>query len=182
MSSPALIDELRDIRLAVRTHRDQIGDYRCWVDDQVLYHRVLPELSDVAPTLPNREDFHRQCELYHQNRQDPKETPRDIPLDSSVGPLALSYGADLDTDLLTLTPEEIGRQVRYWHKLIREHRDAGDARTFEHDRALYMNLPEKRQATTQLPPRELFLGRGCPAYNRFCQTNPDQFSKASWKT
>jgi hypothetical protein len=72
--------------------------------------------------------------------------------------------------------------VRDWRQLIREHRDAGDKRTFEHDRALYMNLPERREATTQLPPRELFLGRGCPAYNRFCQSNPDQFSKAAWET
>jgi hypothetical protein len=71
--------------------------------------------------------------------------------------------------------------VRRWHDLIREHREAGDHRTFEHDRALYMNLPERREATTRLPPRESFLGRGCPSYNQFCQANPDQFSRAAWE-
>ena len=181
MQSIPIKSEILDIRVAVRVHRDQVGDYRCWVDDQVLYHRVLPELKGVDPVLPNQADFHRQCELYFEHRQNPQEPVCEIPLDSSVGPLVLTYGPELDADLEGATPAELTEEVQRWYNLIRQHRDAGDRRTFEHDRAMYMNLPEKREATTRLPPRESFLGRGCPSYNKFCQANPDQFSRAAWE-
>jgi hypothetical protein len=42
-----LQDELDSLRDAVRKHRDQRGDDRCWLDDEELY-RALPE-GYVAP-------------------------------------------------------------------------------------------------------------------------------------
>lgn len=37
-----LVAEVRRLRTAVRVHRDERGDDRCWLDDENLY-RVLPE-------------------------------------------------------------------------------------------------------------------------------------------
>ncbi len=176
----SIIETALNIRHAVRTHRDQMGDYRCWVDDLVLYHRVLPELQAATPELPCRDEFHRRCVLFFESRQNPHEIPRIIPLDSSREPLVLKYDPALDHDLDELPIQNIDQEINQWHVLIRSHRDAGDSRTFEHDRMLYQNLPEKLEAVTQLPPRELFLGRGCPAYNQFCQSHPEEFSKAEW--
>jgi hypothetical protein len=65
---------------------------------------------------------------------------------------------------------------------VRQHRAKGyKSRTFEDDTNLYMILPEKQLALTQLPPREEFIGVGCPAYNAFCQTHPEQFGCGTWE-
>lgn len=32
---PSIVDQLKAIRAAIRSHRDQIGDARCWLDDDL---------------------------------------------------------------------------------------------------------------------------------------------------
>ena len=173
---------LREIRQAVREHRDQVGDYRCWVDDEVLYHRVLPELRGLSPQVPDPVNFSNFCDAYFNNRQDPSEPPYEIPLDSSVGKLELKYDSSLDGDIAAMDERALGAAIDKWYALVRAHRDKGHmSRGYEDDKALYLNLPERSLAKTRLPPRELFLGRGCPAYNAHCQTNPSEFAKAEWK-
>ena len=66
------------LRLAVRQHRDQVGDYRCWVDDQVLYSKTLPELAGQKSIPPDSTVFHQRCILYFERRQAPDEM-RDTP-------------------------------------------------------------------------------------------------------
>lgn len=61
--------ECERLRQAVRKHRDQQGDDRCWMDDEELY-RALPEGYDppareVAVELEN-------CRAFIQNRQHPQ--------------------------------------------------------------------------------------------------------------
>ncbi len=57
---------------AVRNHRDQHGDDRCWMDDNVLYETVLPEGINGADLR-----LHAPCEMiincakYIAHRQDP---------------------------------------------------------------------------------------------------------------
>jgi hypothetical protein len=60
--------EIEKLRAAIRKHRDQRGDDRCWMDDEELY-RVLPEgftppARDTAVELAN-------CERFIACRQNP---------------------------------------------------------------------------------------------------------------
>lgn len=174
--------KIAEARKLIREHRDQIGDYRCWVDDDLLHHAILPELSNQRPNVPGSDEFMRRCEAYHALRQNPNELPVAIPLDSSVGQLQLRYDTKLDDDLRLM--DEVAKKMEL-DKIIaavRHHRARGyQGRTFEDDASLYMLLPEKQPAITQLPPREKFIGKGCPAYNAFCQKHPEQFASATWQ-
>jgi hypothetical protein len=181
LSVSHLRDELRAIRLALREHRDQIGDYRCWVDDHVLYERTLPGYT-APSTPPSEELFDSYCESFFRNRQHPNDRGRnDIPLDSSIGPLVLAYPAELDSDIQELGIPDLQRIIAEARAAIEKHFSKGPLlRTFEDDFSLAMLLPEQRLPDTALPPRELFLGRGCPGYNAHCQAHPDEFASAIW--
>jgi hypothetical protein len=120
-----LLDTVRRSRAAIREHRDQIGDYRCWVDDEVLYHSTLPELNDLTPEPPDINEFMRRCEAYHSNRQDPSEPKASIPMDSSVGPLPLIYSPELDADLIAMTSEQLRDELDRLWEAIRVHRSIG---------------------------------------------------------
>ena len=61
-------EEIEHLRNAIRKHRDQRGDDRCWLDDEELY-KVLPE----GYTVPERDtsvELHR-CEKYIACRHNP---------------------------------------------------------------------------------------------------------------
>lgn len=58
---------------AVRKHRDQRGDDRCWMDDDALY-AALPEGKDGADTrLPPPETMLACCQRYIAHRHDPSQ-------------------------------------------------------------------------------------------------------------
>jgi hypothetical protein len=176
-------DQIINTRNVIREHRDQIGDYRCWVDDEVLYFKTLPELKNQESVLPCRAEFTERCRLYFENRQDPNElNVVDIPLDSRVGFLNLTYDNQiLDADLQADSEDRLVHGLETILNAIRAHRELGyERRTFQSDRDLYLILPEKTLAITKLPPRELFLGRGCPDYNDHCQKKPEDFIKGTW--
>lgn len=56
---------------AIRNHRDQRGDDRCYLDDAELY-AVLGE-GPAVTVLPPREAFLANCARFHASRQDPSE-------------------------------------------------------------------------------------------------------------
>jgi hypothetical protein len=172
------------VRNLIREHRDQIGDFRCWVDDEAMYHKVLPELSDAHPILPGPSQFHQLCEAYFNKRQDPKDLEVDPLLDSRNTKLSLHYDPEiLDSDLKQMSPSVLSQELAKLLGAIRLHRSIPALeRTYISDRELYMALPEKKEAATKLPSRERFLGKGCPAYNAHCQANPEDFSKAVWNS
>lgn len=53
---------------AIREHRDQKGDDRCWLDDRDLY-AVLPEGNKDISSLPPAEEFLGNCKRFHASRQ-----------------------------------------------------------------------------------------------------------------
>lgn len=73
MNPQARIDQLE---AAIRKHRDQRGDDRCWLDDLELY-AVLPEgpPTHEAMALPPREQFLANCARFHESRQAPGTKP-----------------------------------------------------------------------------------------------------------
>ena len=60
--------EVMVLRQAIRYHRDQRGDDRCWLDDEKLYEQ-LPERVATDATLPSEEDFITSCRKFHRCRQ-----------------------------------------------------------------------------------------------------------------
>lgn len=72
--------EVERLRAAIREHRDQKGDDRCYLDDDVLY-AVLPEgTAGVDKRLPPRPEFlescRRSCSHYWDRRQSPEDRAR----------------------------------------------------------------------------------------------------------
>lgn len=63
-----LIGEIRRLQAAIRQHRDQRGDDRCWMDDETLY-KVLPE-GYVPPERDVTVEL-AQCERYLACRRNP---------------------------------------------------------------------------------------------------------------
>lgn len=63
-----LIEMVLELRKAIRSHRDQRGDDRCWMDDEELY-KVLPE----GYTPPERDTTVelQLCEQYINCRRNP---------------------------------------------------------------------------------------------------------------
>lgn len=58
------------LETAIRTHRDQRGDDRCWLDDAELY-AVLGEdqATQTDFKLPPRQTFLQNCSRYWECRQ-----------------------------------------------------------------------------------------------------------------
>ncbi len=55
---------------AIKNHRDQRGDDRCWLDDYELYDVLDEGLEFKANNaLPDRETFLANCERFHLCRQ-----------------------------------------------------------------------------------------------------------------
>ena len=59
------------LEAAIRNHRDQRGDDRCYLDDAELYS-VLGE-SEAVTVLPPKEVFLANCARFHASRQKPGE-------------------------------------------------------------------------------------------------------------
>ena len=73
MDLAASAQRISKLETAIRTHRDQRGDDRCWLDDAALY-AVLDDGVDpysVDATLPPRKEFLESCSRYWGQRQSP---------------------------------------------------------------------------------------------------------------
>jgi hypothetical protein len=62
-----LRDEVATLRQAIRYHRDQKGDERCYLDDDLLYERLPEGKTDVARVLPC--NFLENCKQFFEARQ-----------------------------------------------------------------------------------------------------------------
>jgi len=65
MSREQLMDEVRRLRQAIRTHRDSTGHDLCWHHPELW--GLLPEKQDPLPTVPEWPDFLRGCLAYRQS-------------------------------------------------------------------------------------------------------------------
>lgn len=59
-----------ELETAIRTHRDQRDDDRCWLDDAALY-AVLPDTKAVDTLLPPHDEFMQSCSRFWMQRQAP---------------------------------------------------------------------------------------------------------------
>ena len=66
-----LVAEVLKLRAAIRSHRDQKGDDRCWMDDVELYKNLPEGVVDADFSLLSDEQFRRNCDVYIQNRKCP---------------------------------------------------------------------------------------------------------------
>lgn len=64
-----LISQVELLENAIRKHRDQKGDDRCWLDDQELYSVLNEPIPESAGILPTKEIFLGNCEKYYQCRK-----------------------------------------------------------------------------------------------------------------
>lgn len=65
-------DELDRLRAAIRKHRDEKGDSRCWLDDAELYASLVA-LAPVETALPPKCEFLESCSRFWEQRQSPDE-------------------------------------------------------------------------------------------------------------
>lgn len=61
-------DRIAELEAAIRKHRDQRGDDRCWLDDLDLY-AVLGDTQKPEFQLPPRLTFLQNCSRYWECRQ-----------------------------------------------------------------------------------------------------------------
>lgn len=66
-----LLEDYRELVKAVKTHRDQRGDNRCFLDDLELYKNLPDTPPDMAEMLklPPKQEFLKSCERYWAQRQ-----------------------------------------------------------------------------------------------------------------
>jgi hypothetical protein len=65
MSRQQLVDEVRKLRGAIRTHRDSSVHELCWHHPALW--KLLPEKTDPLPTVPAWPEFMRGCIKYRQS-------------------------------------------------------------------------------------------------------------------
>jgi hypothetical protein len=65
LSRDALIDEVRKLRAAIRTHRDSSSHELCWHHPDLW--ALLPEKTDPLPVVPEWPQFMRGCIRYRQS-------------------------------------------------------------------------------------------------------------------
>ena len=162
LSRTELLRMIFECRRAIRYHRDQKGDDRCWLDDYLVW-RMLDD-SPSAPILPFGEAMWRCEEFYVFRRADAADP---------VPPDAIPDPALWDADIPRMDAGELLDKLAQAQETIRRHRDMPHwLRTIEHDRLLYSVLPEKIPPDFRLPPRNEFLGEakapcaGCPSFWR----------------
>lgn len=75
MTNDQLLAEAKKLRAAIRYHRDQKGDDRCWVDDVRLYEALPEGPVNYDPTLPPEDVFLENCKRFCRSRQTPVGQP-----------------------------------------------------------------------------------------------------------
>ena len=172
-NAAAIICEIQRLRAALRYHRGQLGDYRCWVDDVRVY-QAANLTSYRLPQIPNTERFEAYCQAFWENRQRPAEKGKgDLSLNSERGilPLAPSSDDDLQTKALGDLQSEL---IRLREGIERHELRGFLGRTAEDDEQLYALLPERTPWNSALPPREVFLPH-CREFCSHCQKRPEHF-------
>ena len=155
-----LMDAIKDRREAIRYHRDQIGDDRCWLDDGLVW-AALNTTPAEAKVLPDYEKMMEHCSAFFYKRQEKEFDQVKHPIDS----------VKWDDDLDRLDETDLVEILLKLQSAILEHRDRGQLNlTVEDDKKLYQILPEGLKADFRLPSEEAFLGgtvdpcAGCPNF------------------
>jgi hypothetical protein len=65
MSRQQLIDEIKNLRDGIRTHRDSTKDELCWHHPALW--GLLPEKTDPVPLVPTWPEFVKGCIKYRQS-------------------------------------------------------------------------------------------------------------------
>lgn len=63
--------EIERLEIAIRQHRDQRGDDRCWQDDLKLYEALPEGLGKAELGLPSPEEMLKNCKRYITCRHQP---------------------------------------------------------------------------------------------------------------
>ncbi len=157
------LEKIKEIRAAIRSHRDARGDDRCWLDDYHVWNAV-GEGYFAPPDFPDPVKGMEQCRAYYRFRQ--ASTPEPAP-DSVINPV------HWDDDLAAMDESGLVSELDRLRRAVAQHRDITDRpRTIDDDRALYAALPETAACDFRLPPEPDFLGEakaphaGCPSFWR----------------
>ncbi len=158
------LEAIRGRRKAIRYHRDQKGDDRCWLDDDLLY-AFLDDSPPARQKLPPFKQTMERCTQFYLFRRATEPDP--IPHGAILDPLRF------DEDLFSITRDAILAEILKIQRGIKKHRDVRNRpQSIYDDRELYALLPEKLPADFRLPARERFLGEtasphaGCPSFWR----------------
>lgn len=162
-----IISHIRLRRQRIRSHRNQKGDDRCWLDDFPVW-ALVDGLPSRPPKLSYEENMRRCHEFYQFRRAMSADT---------MSPDAIRDRRRWNTDLVGILKHSSQFQlIRMLYQVqceIVEHYDIGDRpRGIDDDRRLYATLPEKVPADFRLPSYEDFLGEvlapkaGCPSFWR----------------
>lgn len=167
-------EEIVRLRTEIRSHRDQRGDDRCWLDDEKVWV-LLPESFLRSTTLPEFSTMMAKCRAFYRYRGTRTTPIQDV--QPAVG----------DDDLETMGEEELRHALNELQNAIRTHRDVtGRERTYSDDAALYSILPERLAADFSLPPEEEFLGEGrapvagCPSFWRSHAACGGEHTLSAW--
>ena len=65
MSRSELVAEVKRLRAGIRAHHDSTGHDLCWHHPDLW--RLLPDLTDPLPVVPNWPEFLRGCVRYRES-------------------------------------------------------------------------------------------------------------------
>lgn len=153
-------NHIKELRTAIRYHRDQTGDDRCWLDDHLVWN-LLPELKQDVD-LPGYEEGMKKCTSFFKCRN--AISLPEIPQNAILDP------AKWNEDLPIMNDLQLIAELEKLKMAIKRHHDIQNReRTLEDDKELYAVLPEKIPADFRLPSEEDFLGTtrtnaGCPQF------------------
>lgn len=112
------------LEAAIREHRDQRGDDRCFLDDAKLYS-VLGDNVEVDASLPPKCDFLASCERYWEQRR--SETTEGKPTiaqqDARIAELEAACKAALKA-LVFIEDAEVAEFERGWNEEIGQLQEA----------------------------------------------------------
>lgn len=75
LTKEQLLDEVKKLRAAIRTHRDESGHELCW--HQPALWNLLPEKTPAAIAVPEWPQFMRGCIRYRQSLDEQRpDAPR----------------------------------------------------------------------------------------------------------
>ncbi|MGE4232904.1 MAG: hypothetical protein AB7F43_06185 [Bacteriovoracia bacterium] len=155
------------VRKAIRYHRDQKMDDRCWLDDYLVWN-ALSE-SEGLREPPSWQQMQKKCETFFAQRR--SEVADEMPPEAKFDPQ--SWDKDLDE----MKYDDLQSELKKIDSAIEVHKSLSEKkRTLNDDRELYRVLPEKIACDFRLPDREDFLGErkapdgGCPSFWRSHQS------------
>lgn len=122
--------EVERLKAAIREHRDQRGDNRCWLDDLNLYTALGEGTSDPWITeLPTCSEFLQSCRRYWQQRQ----APECRMAEDALGEMTIAQ-LEAECKRLTLLNEDKHRHIQAYCKAADEDRAVIGRLTMEIDR------------------------------------------------